>query len=138
MPISGAHHHSQLQIQASVIGYSTSQHLELKVPISYQSTSGVVATIPANSVITKRIVVRETPWNIISLFAAGRSDSLDLLIKNYQHNLSLAFAGATEIAGGPIYVPTEMPILFTWDHGGATQGEGYVLIEYTMLEEPEQ
>lgn len=138
MPFAGAHRHNQVQIQASVIGYATAQHLQLKIPISYESTSGVVAVIPASSVITNRLVVRETPWDIIALFAAGRADSLDLLIKNFQHNLSLAFAGATEIAGGPIYVPAEMPLIFTWDQGGATQGEGYVLIEYTMLEVEEE
>lgn len=122
--------------EVTVLGYSTSQHLELKIPISYQSVSGVVATVPAGSVITKRLVVREVPWNIIALFAAGKSDDLDWLVQNYQHNLSLAYPGATEITGGPLYVAAETPIVFTWNQGGATAGQGYVLIEYTTLEDP--
>jgi len=123
--------------EVTVVGYSTSQHLELKIPISFESVSGVVATIPAGSVITKRLVVREVPWNIIALFAAGKVDDLDWLIQNYQHNLSLAYPGATEITGGPLYVAAETPVIFTWNQGGATAGQGYVIIEYTTLEEPE-
>ena len=120
--------------EVTVTGYTVATDVCLKIPISFASTSGAVGTFPANCLITSRQVVRTTPWNIISLFAAGKADDLDWLIQNYQHNLSLASAGATEISGGPIYVAAETPVLFTWNQGGATVGEGYVVICYTMLE----
>lgn len=120
--------------EVTAVGYTVATDVCLKIPISFEDTSGVVATLPANCLITSRQVVRTTPWNIISLFAAGKADDLDWLIQNYQHNLSLAFAGATEITGGPVYVEAETPLIFTWDQGSATAGEGYVVICYTMLE----
>lgn len=132
MPIQGANRH--VEVETTIVGYGTLEQVMLKVEIAYTDTTGVVATIPANSLITRRAVVRTTPWDIIALFAAGKAADLDWLIQNYQHNLSLALAGATEITGGPIYVAAETPILFTWDQGGATAGAGYVVIEYTLLE----
>lgn len=131
MPVSGAYRHAQ--IETTVVGYTMSADVCLKVPIAYTDTSGVVATLPADCLITSRQVVRTTPWDIIALFTAGKSDDLDWLVQNYQHNLSLAYAGASDITGGPIYVAAETPLIFTWDQGGATQGEGYVVICYKML-----
>jgi len=131
MPISGAYRHTQ--IETTVVGYTMTEDVCLKIPISHEDVSGVVATLPANCLVTSRQVVRTEPWNIIALFAAGKADDLDWLVQNYQHNLSLATVGATDISGGPIYVAAETPLIFTWDQGGATQGEGYVVICYTML-----
>jgi len=121
-------------IEVTTVGYTVAQDVCLKIPISHEDASGPVATLPANCLITSRQVVRTTPWDIIALFAVGKADDLDWLVQNYQHNLSLAFAGATEITGGPIYVAEETPLIFTWDQGGASAGEGYVVICYTMLE----
>lgn len=132
MPVQGAYRHRQVEV--TTVGYSVATDVCLKIPISFEDVSGVIATLPANCLITSRQVVRTTPWNIISLFAAGKADDLDWLIQNYQHNLSLAFAGATEITGGPVYVATETDLIFTWDQGGATAGEGCVVICYKMLE----
>lgn len=122
-------------IEVTTVGYTVATDVCLKVPISYTDTTGVVATLPANCLITSRQVVRTTPWDILALFAVGKTGDLDWLVQNYQHNLSLAYAGATEITGGPIYVDAETEIIFTWDQGGASAGEGYVVICYTMLEE---
>jgi len=121
-------------IDVTTVGYTVATDVCLKIPISYADTSGPVATLPANCLITSRHVVRTTPWDIIALFAVGKADDLDWLVQNYQHNLSLAFAGATEITGGPVYVAAETPLIFTWDQGGASVGAGYVVICYTMLE----
>jgi hypothetical protein len=132
MPVQGAYRHTQVEVTTT--GYTVATDVCLKIPISFEDVSGVVATLPANCLITSRQVVRTTPWNILALFAAGKADDLDWLVQNYQHNLSQAFAGATEITGGPIYVAAETPIVFTWDQGGATAGEGYVVVCYTMLE----
>jgi len=120
--------------EVTVTGYTVATDVCLKVPIAYTDTSGVVGTLPANCLITSRQVVRTTPWDIITLFAAGKAGDLDWLIQNYQHNLSLSPAGATEVSGGPIYVAAETELVFTWDQGGATAGAGYVVICYTMLE----
>lgn len=133
MPITGANRHPYTQIETTIVGYTMTQDVCLKIPISHEDTSGVVATLPANCLITSRQVVRTTAWNIITLFAAGKQNDLDWLVQNYQHNLSMTGAGATEITGGPIYVAAETPLIFTWDQGGATVGEGYVVICYTML-----
>lgn len=134
MPVTGAFRHTE--VETTIVGYATMEHVQLNIPISFEDTSGTVATLPANCLVTRRQVVRTTPWDIIALFAAGKADDLDWLVQNYQHNLSLAYAGATEITGGPIYVAAETPVIFTWDQGGATAGAGYVLIEYTLLEVP--
>lgn len=132
MPVQGASRHTE--IETTIVGYGTLEQVMLTIEIAYTDTSGVVATIPANSLITRRAVVRTTPWDVVALFAAGKASDLDWLIQNYQHNLSLSPAGASEISGGPIYVADETPIIFTWDQGGATSGAGYVMIEYMLLE----
>ena len=131
MPVSGALRHRQ--VETTVVGYATVQDIRLKIPISFEDTSGVVATVPGDSIITGIVIMRDPEWDIIALFAAGKATDLDWLVKNHQHDLSESGAGAVEVAGEPVYVAAETDIIFTWDQGGAVQGAGYVVITYTVL-----
>jgi len=117
----------------TVTGYDTVDDLVLEVALAYTDTTGAIGVIPANSVITERVVIRTTPWDAITLFAVGKSGDTYWLVANHQHNLDGTGAGAELISGGAEYVSTDTPLIATWNQGAATQGAGKLQIRYRTL-----
>lgn len=108
----------------------------LIIPINYTMATGqpytdmgVLASLPANSLIKSRHVIRIVAWDAITTFTAGVAGDADLFVDNTQHNLTGA-APASEEVDDDVVRTAVTPVILTWDQGAATVGNGYLVIEY--------
>lgn len=108
-----------------------------RTAITFESATQTLVTVPANSVIQKTTIVRTTIWDAITTFTIGKSGTLDWLATTAQANVTAALTGGEEGDGEVIennkVVTTATPIILTLDQGAASQGVGYVVIEYQEL-----
>lgn len=105
--------------------------------ITYQTATLTLGTIPANSVIGNRYIVRTTPWDAITTFEIGKSGDTDWLVDTTQANLTGALdageTGAVEVIQGQKVVTADTDVIMTINQGAATAGAGFVVVEYTEL-----
>lgn len=106
--------------------------------ITFASVTQTLGTIPANSIIKSRQVVRLTKWNSApTTFEIGKSGDTDWLMTTAQANVSGNIpagedAGVEEVAGNKA-VSAATPIVLTLNQGSAIAGIAYVVIEFQEL-----
>ena len=91
--------------------------------------NGKTVTIPANSIVLNRRIFRTTAWDALTTFTVGKSGDTDWLVDNTQHNLTGAAADVETVAD-PKVVTTATDVTATWDQGAATEGAGFLVIEF--------
>lgn len=105
--------------------------------ITYQSATQTIGTIPANSIILTRRVVRLTKWDAVTTFEVGKAGDTDWLVSTAQANVTGNIpvgedAGVEEITG-PKVVTAATDIVVTLNQGAAAQGVSYVIVEYQEM-----
>lgn len=109
----------------------------VRTVITFESVTQTLLTIPANSVIQKTTIIRTTAWDAITSFVVGKSGTTDWLATTVQANLTAAVTGGeegdAEVVENNKVVTTATPILATINQGAASQGAGYVIVEYQEL-----
>lgn len=105
--------------------------------ITYASATQTLGTVPANSIILNRRIVRTTAWDAITTFEIGKSGDTDWLATTTQANVTASIPsgedGAVEEVTGQKMVTSDTDIVLTLDQGAASAGAGYVVIEYQEL-----
>lgn len=105
--------------------------------ITYASATQTLGTVPANSVILSRRVIRTTPWDAITTFEIGKSGDTDWLMTTAQAAVTGSIAagndGAVAEVIGQVVVTSDTPIILTLNQGAASAGAGYVVVEYQEL-----
>lgn len=112
-------------------------HQAIVKRVTYQSATQTLGTIPANSLILSRKVVRTTKWNVVTTFEIGKSGDTDWLMTTAQANVTGNIpagetAGVEEVAGAKA-VTVATDIVLTLNQGAASAGAAYVVIEYQPL-----
>ena len=106
-------------------------------PVTYASATQTLGTVPANSVILSRRVIRTTAWSAITAFKIGKAGDTDWLMTTAQAAVTGSIpggeAGAVAQVDGQAVVTEPTPIVLTLNQGGASAGAGYVVIEYQEL-----
>lgn len=106
----------------------------LVAAVTYASATFTLGTVPANSLITNRYVVRTTAWNAITTFQIGKSGDTDWLMTTVQANVTGSIDSGEEQAVETVTdvkgIDTATAIVVTLNQGGATQGSGFVVVEY--------
>lgn len=108
-----------------------------RTAITFESATQTLLTIPVNCVIQRTTIIRTTAWDAITSFVVGKSGTTDWLATTVQANLTAAVTGGeegdAEVVENNKVVVTATPILATINQGAASQGAGYVIVEYQEL-----
>lgn len=111
--------------------------LAVVAKITYESATQTIGTVPANSIIGTRYIVRTTKWDAITTFEVGKSGDTDWLATTTQTNVDGAIDsgedGNVEAITGNKVVTSNTDIIVTLDQGAAAQGVGYVVVPYKEL-----
>jgi len=111
--------------------------LVLVKPITYESATQTLGTVPANSIIGPVYIIRTTAWDAITTFEVGKSGDTDWLVATGQANVDAAIDsgedGNVEIAASYKIVTSDTDIVLTLDQGAASEGAGYVLVPFREL-----
>lgn len=93
-----------------------------------------LGTVPANSVITTVYVARTTAWDAITSFVIGKSGDTDWLVTNAEANLTGAIPSGesqdVEVIADAKAVDAATAVIITYSAGTASEGAGYVVLEY--------
>lgn len=93
-----------------------------------------LGTVPALSVIVAVYVVRTTAWDGAPSLEVGKSGDADWLVTNAEANLTGAIPSGeeqdVEVCVDAKAVDTATAIIVTYSDGAATQGAGYVVLQY--------
>ena len=102
--------------------------------VTYETETFSLGTVPAGSIITNRYVVRTTAWDAITTFQIGKTGDTDWLMTTVQANVNGEIPSGeeqdVECVSDLKGIDTATAILVTLNHGEATQGSGYVVVEY--------
>jgi hypothetical protein len=105
--------------------------------ITFASATQTLGTVPANSLILSRRVIRLTKWDAVTAFEIGKQGDTDWLMTTGQANVTGNIpagedAGVEEVSGTKA-VTSATDIVLTLNQGAATAGVGYVIVEYQEL-----
>jgi len=111
--------------------------MSIIAPLTYASATQTIGTVAASSVITSVYVVRTTAWDAITTFEVGKSGDTDWLATTVQANVNGAIdageAGGVEAISANKVVTSDTDIVVTLAQGAASQGVGYVVVNFTEL-----
>jgi len=106
--------------------------------VTYASATQTLGTIPANSLVTQVTVVRTTAWDAITTFEVGKSGDTDWLATTEEANVDGDIPsgedGAAEVVAQNKVVTSETNVVLTLDQGAATEGAGFVVVEYVEMD----
>lgn len=106
----------------------------LVAAVTFESATFTLGTVPANSLITNRYVVRTTAWDAITAFQIGKSGDTDWLMTTAQAGVDGAIPSGEEQAVETVSdvkgVDTATAIIVTLNQGSAAAGSGFVVLEY--------
>ena len=96
--------------------------------------STALGTVPANSVITAVYVARTTAWDALTAFVIGKAGDTDWLVTTAEANLDGAIPSGesqdVEVIADSKAVDAATELLITYTAGAASEGAGYVVLEY--------
>lgn len=102
--------------------------------VTYASTTFTLGTVPANSIIKAVHVVRTTAWDAITTFQVGKAGTTDWLVTTAEANVTGAIGAGeeqeVETVADAKGIDTATAIVVTLNQGAASQGSGYVVLEY--------
>ena len=105
--------------------------------VTFASATQTLITVPANSIILDRKVVRTTAWNAITTFEIGKDGDTDWLMTTAQADLTAAIGagedGEVQTNSGRKVVTSDTSVLLTIDQGAASAGAGFVIVDYQEL-----
>lgn len=107
----------------------------LLAAIAYgDGASTALGTVPANSVITAVYVARTTAWDALTAFTIGKAGDTDWLVTTAEANLDGAIPSGesqdVEVIADSKAVDAATAITISYTAGAASQGAGYVVLEY--------
>lgn len=106
----------------------------LVAAVTFASATFTLGTVPAASVITNVFVARTVAWDAITTFQVGKAGDTDWLVTTAQANVTTAISAGEEqevehVAANKA-IDTATAVVVTLNQGAATQGSGYVVLEY--------